>query len=82
MLKWKKTGRIVREDGGVSIMYEAVGKVEKYRVESRKRPIERANGSGSWMYTSYILFVGGQKQKFFQLRAAKRAAEEMEGQAC
>lgn len=82
MLKWKKTGRVVRADGGSTITYEAKGKRAQYVVESRKNPIAHASGSGSWMYTTYFLITGGQERKFFQLRSAKQAAEEMEAAEC
>lgn len=78
MLKWEKSGRSVRGDGGSTTKYQANGKDTQYCIESRKRPIPHANRSGSWMYTSYFLIVGGQEKEYHRLQDAKVAAEKME----
>ena len=79
MLKWEKTGRSVKGDGSSTTEYQADGKATQYRIESRKRPIPHANRSGSCMYTSYFLIVGGREKEYHRLQDAKDAAEKMEG---
>ena len=76
MLKWKKTGRIVNEDGSFATVYEA----GRYRVESRKMLIPRANGFGCWQHTSYFLIVDSKEKEFHRLQDAKEAAEKMEAE--
>lgn len=75
--EWGPTARL--EDGeDLTIRYEADG--VRFVVESRKRQIPHANGSGSWTYVSYHLInpETGKEKKFQQLSAAVLAAELLE----
>lgn len=78
MLKWEKIGRRVKADGSGVTTYGASGKTAGYRIESRKRAIAHASRSGSWLYTTYFLIVGGQEKEYQRLQDAKAAAEKME----
>ena len=48
-----------------------------FEIEARKRAIPHANGSGSWMHTSfYLIRPDGTEKEYMRLRDAQRAAEE------
>lgn len=72
-MTWEKTGRKVYSDGGADVYYQS----GDYSITSRKRPIEHANRSGFWMYTSYwLLKPDGTEKEYHSLKDAKAAAEE------
>ena len=72
-MTWKKTLRSVSAEGK-TITYELPGC--PIRIESRKRHIPHANGSGTWSYSSFFVLRGdeviGEKKT---LEEAKRLAE-------
>lgn len=77
MAKWEKVGRHVSASMTITI-YEA--KDSRYRIESRKRTIKHANGSGVWFHTSYFLIdENGEEKEYWRLQDAKAAAEAMNG---
>ena len=75
MIEWKKTGKIVNNEG-TTITYSS-GTV--YTIESRKRHIPHAGGrSGTWDLTTYhILKDGEEVGKQYSLTDAKYLAENM-----
>ena len=75
-MEWKKTARKVTQEG-TFIRYAADGcDVE---VESRKREIPHANGSGSWTFTSYFVIdpATGKEKEFHRFAKAKEVAETL-----
>lgn len=73
-LKWQRVGRTLNENG-TTIVYEAAGC--KYAVESRKRHIPHASGSGTWDHTTYVvMYMGYDVKTFFHLADAKEWAEK------
>lgn len=74
MIEWKKTGKIVNDEG-TTITY-ASGTA--YTIESRKRHIPHAGGrEGTWDHTSYFLLdCANEVKEFMSLTDAKRYAEE------
>lgn len=75
MIEWKKTGKIV-SDEGTTITYSSG---TAYTIESRKRHIPHAGGrSGTWDHTTYhILRNGVEVGKQYSLSDAKYLAENM-----
>ena len=74
MIEWKKTGKIV-SDEGTTITYSSGA---AYTIESRKRHIPHANGVGTWDHTTYhILRDGVEVGKQYSLSDAKYLAENM-----
>ena len=75
MIEWKKTGKIV-SDEGTTITYSSG---TAYTIESRKRHIPHAGGrSGTWDHTTYhILRDGVEVGKQYSLSDAKYLAENM-----
>ena len=78
MLKWEKTGRIVKGDESAITEYRAAGEAAEYCIESRKRQIPHSNRPGTWAYTSYFLIFGAQEKEYQRLQDAKAAAEKIE----
>lgn len=75
-MKWSKIGRSVSPEG-TTVIYCAEGH-SALVIESRKRHIQHANGSGTWDYTSYFVVLDGQVQKEKRtLKEAKEFAESM-----
>lgn len=72
-MNWKKTGRIVKDNGETTTIYEA----GDFRIESRKKAIPHANGSGVWYHTTYFLITKDGEKEYWQLRDAKEAAERI-----
>ena len=75
-MKWERTGRTVRLDGGSTTYYSSDDGC--FRIESRKRAIPHAGGrSGSWMHTSYFLIdtKSGAEKEYWSLKDAKSGAE-------
>ena len=56
-LAWKIIGKSITFDNGTTIYYAADG--TDYIIESRKRKIPHANGSGFWWFTSYFVLKNG-----------------------
>ena len=78
-MNWTKTGKHVTQTG-TTIIYQAEG--TGYTIESRKRHIKHASGSGTWDHTSYFVLLNGQELKErYTLRAAMAYAEEMSKEA-
>lgn len=74
MIEWKKTGKIV-SDEGTTITYTSG---TSYTIESRKRHIPHANGIGTWDHTTYhIMRDGVEVGKQYSLSDAKYLAENM-----
>lgn len=71
-MKWTKTGREVKGNGETTTYYESD---KGHRIESRKRAIKHANGSGYWFHTSYFLITEEGEKEFWKLQDAKEAAE-------
>ena len=73
---WTKTGRTVYGNGESTTAYETTD--GKFRIESRKKAIQHANGcNGYWMHTSYFLIHDGTEKEYYSLRDAKEAAEKV-----
>jgi hypothetical protein len=72
---WKKTGKIVSAEG-TTVEYRPAKARINISVESRKRHIPHANGSGTWDHTSYFVILDGAdvKEKW-TLKDAKEYAE-------
>ncbi len=72
---WKKESRTVSKDG--TIIGYRYGDTD-YCVESRKKHIPHANGSGYWDHTSYFVIVGKEEfSEHFTLSQAKATAERL-----
>ena len=73
-MKWIRTGKTVGPEG-TTIIYE--GHRAGIRIESRKRHIPHANGSGTWDHTTYFVVVDGVDLKErYSLADAKEWAED------
>jgi len=72
-MKWEKTGFKIaggKDNVEKTIYYETTD--HRFRIESYKRPIPHANGSGSWLYTDYTLYMpDGSRKTFNRLSDAK-----------
>lgn len=78
MIRWTKTGKTVKASGETIITYEPANVDGLYlKIESRKRNIPHASGSGHWQHTSYFLIneYDGTEKEYYSLRDAKEAAE-------
>lgn len=77
MINWTKYGKRVGPEG-TTVFYKGQG--TNLTIESRKRHIPHANGSGTWDYTTYwVLRDGVELKERYSLTAAKEYAEEVEG---
>ena len=75
-MKWIKINKMVKGTGETTITYRLEG--TPYTVESRKRPIPHANGSGTWDHASYfVLRDGVEVAEKHTLAKAKEYAEAM-----
>lgn len=73
-MEWIKASVKVSPEGR-TVTYVAPG--TGWTIESRKRPIPHANGSGTWDYTSYFVLKDGKElAEKHTLRDAKAFAEE------
>lgn len=69
-MKWEKVGKHIGADG-TTITYRLQG-APQYEIESRKRHIPHANGSGTWDHTTYVVLYHGLKvAEKMTLKAAK-----------
>ena len=76
-LRWKKTGKVVGDNGEYNILYSA--EETDLMIESRKRAIPHANNyPGYWLRTTYFLISGDKETEYSLLCLAKKAAEELE----
>lgn len=77
-MKWERTGCRV-DEAGTTITYEpptTLSWTSPVRIESRKRHIPHANGSGTWDHTTYVVLRGDETlAKKERLQDAKRVAE-------
>ncbi len=74
-ITWTKGGRTVSPDGTTNIYY---GLGTGFSIESRKRHIPHANGSGTWDHTTYWVLKDGEEIKErYSLGDAKAYAEAM-----
>lgn len=72
-MTWAKTGRVISQDG-TTIIYTNLQEIG-LTIESRKRHIPHANGSGTWDHTSYwVLRDGEELKECYTLKAAKEWA--------
>lgn len=77
-MTWIKTAKTVKADGTTVNKYTA-REQSRITIESRKRPIPHASGSGFWMHTSFFVLVDGTEIKErFSLRDAKAFAEKLQ----
>lgn len=75
MMFWKRTGRAVSAEG-TTITYGT--KDTDITIESRRRHIPHANGSGTWDHTSYFVLRGGVELKEkMSLRDAQAYVEQL-----
>ena len=77
-MTWIKAAKTVKADGTTINEYTAKEN-PRITIESRKRPIPHASGSGFWMHTSFFVLVDGTEIKErFSLRDAKAFAEKLQ----
>lgn len=75
---WRNIGKSVTLDNGTMIYYAADD--TDYIIESRKRRIPHANGSGFWWFTSYFVLKNGvELAEKRTLSSAKEYAEKDAG---
>ena len=75
-MKWVRLNKTVDIDG-TTIEYGAPG--TDLTIESRKRHIPHANGSGTWDHTTYFVIRSGEELKeLYSLSDAKEYAEKLE----
>ncbi len=73
-MNWAKTGRTINQDG-TTVIYTDLRETG-LTIESRKRHIPHANGSGTWDHTTYWVLRNGEELKELQtLTAAKDWAD-------
>lgn len=73
--KWIKT-RKVENDEGTTLTYETW--LTNVKIESRKRHIPHANGSGTWdLTTYYVINSAGKEKQFYRLAEAKEFASRI-----
>ena len=83
-MDWKKsmTKLTPNGDGAIARTVRYISPGTGWAIESRKRPIEHANGGGYngakyWMFTSYFLIrPDGSEKEYHSLKDAKAAAEK------
>lgn len=72
---WARIGRTVNQEG-TTIIYQLLG--TDLFIQSRKRHIPHANGSGTWDHTTYWVLKGVKEVKEkYSLSDAKEYAERM-----
>lgn len=77
-IQWKKVEKTVNREG-TTITYQDT-KNPWLIIQSRKRHIPHANGSGTWDHTTYFVLENGNELKeCYSLRDAKEYAEETYG---
>lgn len=74
-MTWAKTGRTFSQDG-TTVTYTDLRETG-LTIESRKRHIPHANGSGTWDHTTYwVLRDGEDLKECYTLKAAKEWANK------
>ena len=77
-MRWERTGSSASAEG-TTITYEpptTLSWTSPVRIESRKRHIPHANGSGTWDHTTYVVLRGDETLAEKQtLKAAKDYAK-------
>ena len=61
-MKWEKIEKTVNAEG-TTITYAAEGLGRRLLIQSRKRHIPHANGSGTWDHTTYWVLRDGEELK-------------------
>lgn len=75
-MKWEKVGKRIGAEG-TTITYR-LQSAPQYEIESRKRHIPHANGSGTWDHTTYVvLYHGLRVAEKMTLKAAKEYVRTM-----
>jgi len=75
-LTWEKIGTTINREG-TTITYGTKEHGRTILVQSRKRHIPHANGSGTWDHTTYfVIFKGKEVKELWRLGEAKKWAEE------
>lgn len=73
--KWQKIDRVVNSEGR-TVTYWLEG--TSFTVESRKRHIRKADGCGTWDFTSYFVMKNGEQvSEQYSLQDAKEYAEDL-----
>lgn len=75
-MEWKKIDRSENADG-TTITYKAEG--TPFIIQSRKRHIPHANGSGTWDHTTYVVMANGYEIATKQRLADAKAIAERGG---
>ena len=76
-MKWERTGKLVGSEG-TTIEYRPIKESINVSIESRKRHIPHANGSGTWDCTTYwVLCDGKDVKERYSLSDAKQYAEDL-----
>ena len=75
-MDWKKIDRSENADG-TTITYKAEG--TPFIIQSRKRHIPHANGSGTWDHTTYVVMANGYEIATKQRLADAKAIAERGG---
>lgn len=76
-MMWQRIGRTVEGNGATTTIYRSLHD-HRFTIESRKRPIAHASGSGFWLHTSYfVLFDGNDVKERYSLKDAKKWADDM-----
>ena len=77
-IKWTKVGKTVGAEG-TTIVYAS--KEAPFLIESRKRHIPHANGSGFWDHTTYYVIDPQRcvEREFWSLGDAKEFVEKARG---
>lgn len=77
-MKWVKVGKTASSEG-TTVTYRSEG--TDITIESRKRHIPHANGSGTWDHTTYFILRSGKELKeCYTLKDAKEYAERIAAQ--
>lgn len=75
---WEKVKVEIRTNGEKTITYTS-DRYPDVKIESRKRNIPHANGTGTWSHTDYaVIWNGGEKIKY-SLKDAMEYAEALGG---
>ena len=81
-MKWERTGKTVGREG-TTIEYRPIGANNiaiacRFSIESRKRHVPHANGSGTWDHTTYWVLIDGKDiRERYSLSDAKQSAEDL-----
>lgn len=77
MARWIKAGKTVNAEG-TTIEYQLTDTAAPITIESRKRHIPHANGTGAWDHTTYhVILEGKEVRQCYSLQNAKEVAEKL-----